>query len=505
MAALIEKDSSGILRATQGEVELTERRTRTAKVFRNGQQFRVCGCVSPIHYRQNPFDDSEPLKEIDLSVKLTPEADWEAACETNGYQVRLWQSRQISGGVVRYIAQFQRAGRWFAMAPHSLWWENEAGERQEVGAIAEVGLPGIDNEAGTVTWKDALGTGLDWRYNLWPDRFFKTLIIRQRNALPRPTIGNAGLRLTIVMAVAWERTTRAANGFATANNAGELSSDIADVFTNPDESLTDPEPYAHLDEQQRKLWWLQAPMAWDSAEPEHNEARMQWRFVRKGERVFLLLSIPAAMLNAATYPVFLDAAISEEQVGASTDDAYSYGSTHPGSTTLNTTGTIVHFGATSSSFRCAGYRFQTIPIEPGVIIDSASLKVHAGGGMIPDADVYLAAEDVDDGATWGAGHFPSDAYTNRTTAQVRWTITDDWAAGNWYEAPNIAAPVQEVINRVGWAKNNDLNLVIYNASTSLPSVNAYRWPESYDSNPANAVKFNCIYHLGFDALLLAGD
>ena len=508
MATLVSR-IGGHLLPSEGEVE--ERRVRGGKLFRGPvvegrQRYRYGAVISPLHYRADPFGD-EPFEEIDLDIVLTPGQPWDAALESNGYQIHFWQSRVVAGYTIRYIAQFRRAGKSLTMAPLALFWINNAGQRQLIGRPQAGIVPVIDNETNTVTVPNCFGAGLDFRYNVRPDEFFKTVIIRAKANLPAPTIGTSGLRLAVIMGLAWDGAP--SNGFASTNPPIELSSDDAAALDTPDEELVDPAEFAYRDEQNRNVLWLQKPKAWDSyvSDDGPHVVSVVLRLRRKGTSVFALLSVTRAQLNAAqtVYPVYIDADISEEQVGASTDDAYSYGSTHPGSTTLNTTGTIVHFGATSSSFRCAGYRFQTIPIEPGVIIDSASLKVRAGGGMIPDTDVYIAAEDVDDGATWGVGHFPSNAHSNRTTAQVRWTITDDWAAGNWYEAPNIAAPVQEVINRPGWTKNNDLNLVIYNVSTSLPSVNAYRWPESYDSNPANAVKFNCVYHLGFDALLLAGD
>jgi hypothetical protein len=107
--SLVSKDTSGIYEVQAGESEMVSNRTRSFKKFRNGNTRRVAGQVGPIHYRTDPFSDVEAWKDIDLDIVLTPGENWDAAMESNGYQVRFWQSRQIAGKVVRYIAQFRRA------------------------------------------------------------------------------------------------------------------------------------------------------------------------------------------------------------------------------------------------------------------------------------------------------------------------------------------------------------------------------------------------------------
>ena len=99
MATLAEKDTTSTLTPGEGEEELLGRRTRGAKVFHRvgTRQYRIGATIGPVHYRRDPFDKREELKEIDLSLTPTPGEEWDFACETNGYQVRIWNSREEIG------------------------------------------------------------------------------------------------------------------------------------------------------------------------------------------------------------------------------------------------------------------------------------------------------------------------------------------------------------------------------------------------------------------------
>lgn len=504
MATLAELDSTGTLRAGKGEAELADRRTRTAKLFHlGGRRYRIGAGLGPIHYRRDPFDRREALKDIDLS--LSPSADADLACEHNGYQVRLWGRREVGGRTFHCAAEFRRAGRWLAMAPVALAWTNDAGERQVI-ARPEAGEPEVEADGSRARWRDAFGAGIGFWYTLLPDRFFKVVEVRERAALPRPTIGTAGLRLAVVMALAWDSEARAENGFAAAQET--TLSDDEGVLDAPDELLHEPEPYAHRDALDRPVWWMQRPRAWDSAPEEWRDWPMEWELRRLGGTVCAVLSLPAEAVKEATFPLLLDTAISEEQVGASTDDAIEYGSTYPGYGYGFYTDRWNEFGASSHYFWHSGQRFQTIPIPQGATINSATLSYRCAQNTIDQpADAEIACEDVDDSQTFGSGHKPHDAWNQRTSNTARWQ-TGSWTAGNWYDSSDVSAPVQEVINRTGWSSNNDLTFIIYNRSSSKPGTYELQDANCYDNSASYAPKFNCTYTAaggGFDALLLAGD
>jgi len=488
MTTLAEKDTTGTLTPGGGEVELLDRRTRTAKVFNlGGRRRRIGATIGPIHYRHDPFDEQEALKEIDIDVVFTPDEVWDAACETNGYQVRLWQSREVGGRTLRYIAQFRRAGRWLAMAPVLLLYQNDAGEKQVVSAVQAVGAPDIDNERNAVTWVGAFGEGIDFAYNLRPDRFFKTLIVREAAALPRPRIGTAGLCLVLVMALAWDAVP--ANGFAAERPPVEVSDDLTGIDT-PDEVTQDVD-FSFRDSLSRDVWWLRRPMAWDSTEEEPRTIGVDWSLRRIGDRVFATFAIPATALTKATYPVFLDVDIAEEVISTNSDDGRTQGAVHPGSTNLYLSSGTDFIGASTTLFYCVGMRFQTIPIPQGATIDSASVAVQPDRNSLYAIDLYIHAEDVDSGATWAAAHTPADGYGNRTTAKTRWTTAAAWTAGTWYQSPDIGAVVEEVVGRPGWALNADLNLLITNVAVTLPGTNMWRRFDTYEGGAGG--KFNCSY------------
>jgi hypothetical protein len=90
---LVHKDSIKTFLPRENEAE--DLRTRSVKRFRildSPGQYRIGAQVGPIHFQKNPFNTDDPWEEIDLDVLLTPDKPWDAACETNGYQVRFWQN-----------------------------------------------------------------------------------------------------------------------------------------------------------------------------------------------------------------------------------------------------------------------------------------------------------------------------------------------------------------------------------------------------------------------------
>ncbi len=500
MATLIERDTSGIYLASEDESEMVDLRTRSFKKFRKGRQRRISGQIGPIHYRLDPFSDTEQYKEIDLTISLTPGENWDAAMESNGYQVRFWQSRVIAGKTVRYIAQFKRADKWLAMAPLALVWENDAGDRESISKPVAGIIPDIDNDAYTITWANCFGPGLHYRYNVRPDHFFKTVIIDAKSDLPAPTISGTGLKLTVVLGISWHSQAKAANGFA--------DSVVPDVIPNDtdtssiDEELLDPPVFAYKDESLRDAFWVQKPKAWDSAEARHS-VPMEWRLRRRGNRVFAALSVPAIALNNpdVVYPVFVDTDISEEQVGAGADDANIDYFDPSG---YDPTGNNAHVGRINTGFRqgCIGMIFRTIPIPQGVTIDSAAVTVRADTSNSSntrtkfrayDADNY--ADDLSTEVKWNA-IFPGSL----TTAEVEWNSTPvegeflpAFTIGDWFQGIDMSSVIQEITDRVGWASGNNLVIFWDDYDDRAGANGAYRTMDTYEAGASFAPKFNASY------------
>jgi hypothetical protein len=266
------------------------------------------------------------------------------------------------------------------------------------------------------------------------------------------------------------------------------------------------------EEVEREAWWFQTPRAWDSGEgEERREFGVKWEVVQSGAEWAGRFSVLAEDLGHATYPVFVDTDISEEQVGASADDASDYGTTWPGSGgSPSITATSCSLGytliAATTYYYSFGARFTTVPIPQGATIDSSTMALNSHASLTYNTDLAIYAEDVDDAATFNtSSHMPGSA--TRTTATARWNIgTAAWVAGNWADTPDIKACVQEVIDRASWAENNDLALFIFNYSTGSASGDLYRQIHTYDeTGNVSGPKFSASYTAGEELTLDLSD
>jgi len=490
---LVSKDSSGVFKAKEGETELIDGRTANFKQFKEPDgKVRVAGQIGPIHYKDDPFSTTEQYKEIDLTTNLTPGQSWDAAMETNGYQVHFWQSRTIDGKTIRYIAQYRRAGKWLAMAPVALVWENSSGEQQLISKTQPAGAPTIDNDNYRITWANVFGPGIDFRYNLNPDEFFKTVIINDKADLPAPTINTSGLKLTTVMTLAWDAQTKSANGFASSITTNDLTDDTTGI-DNPDEELTNPAISSFKDELSRDVWWLQKPKAWDSAEEQHI-INVDHRLRRKGSNIFALLSVPATALNRpeVVYPVYVDSTITEVQTSASADDASMNGVTWPGTGGRDITTNFANVGKESNNFWYnSGTIFRNIPIPQGATVNSATVTLDGWQKNGSPGNMGVYGEAADDAAVYNTtNRGPADVA--RTTATIPWSIASI-SGGTWYTSPDISSIVQEVVGRGGWVFGNAFNAVLLPDSGLADGVtNEYRF-YTYNANTTYAAKFNATF------------
>lgn len=214
--SLASKDTSGTFEEKENESEIIEERTRSFKKFSQGDnKYRVGGQIGPVHYKEDPFSETETYKEIDLTIKEANGLEsYDYKMDNNGYQAYFWNEKKTNGDKIKYVARYERAGKWLEMAPVELIYENNKGERQEISQPQDAGAPEINNDEYTITWKNAFGKDIDFRYNVAPDHFFKTVIVNNKEALPEPTIDKDGLKLTVVMSIAWDDEAKPANNFA---------------------------------------------------------------------------------------------------------------------------------------------------------------------------------------------------------------------------------------------------------------------------------------------------
>ena len=136
----------------------------------------------------------------------------------------------------------------------------------------------------------------------------------------------------------------------------------------------------------------------------------------------------------------------------------------------------------------AGMRFGNVEIPQGARIVKAKLKICAYtrdlSGQV-DAKVYAeAADNVD---LFSNSHRLSDI--TLTNASQAWDWTTTWSSDTWYESPDIAHVIQEVVDRPGWSANNAI--VILCLAGNSTSADRSFW--SYDGDPDKAAQLEITY------------
>jgi len=111
-----------------------------------------------------------------------------------------------------------------------------------------------------------------------------------------------------------------------------------------------------------------------------------------------------------------------------------------------------------------GLRFVDITIPQGSEIDSAFVVFHAHEGKSAEdiAELTIVGEATDNAITFNEDNFNEDyLLTDRpqTTAQVEWTVAEDWTIWQPYKTPDIASVVQEIVDRPTWESGNALALI----------------------------------------------
>jgi hypothetical protein len=118
--------------------------------------------------------------------------------------------------------------------------------------------------------------------------------------------------------------------------------------------------------------------------------------------------------------------------------------------------------------------FDSIDIPQGATIDSARVWLYAGWtDASATCNMIIYAEDTASATVYiSHADYAARAHTSVSTT---WSAVEAWTAGTYYKSPNIASPIQEVIDRGDWSSNNSLGIHIENNSSSS---NAKREPRS---------------------------
>lgn len=146
----------------------------------------------------------------------------------------------------------------------------------------------------------------------------------------------------------------------------------------------------------------------------------------------------------------------EVRIAASSDDAEQLG------TSMSLTSSDIELVADGSTLQTVGLRFPSLAIPQGALITAAWIQFQVDETDTSATSLTLRAQATDSAATFttAASNVSSRA---TTAAAVAWSPagwTSVGAAGPEQRTPDLAALVQEVVNRPGWASGNALAVIV---------------------------------------------
>lgn len=124
-------------------------------------------------------------------------------------------------------------------------------------------------------------------------------------------------------------------------------------------------------------------------------------------------------------------------------------------------------------------RFTQLAIPQGATIATAYIEFTAEANKSGSYSVTVEGVDVDDASTFSASQNLS--LLTRTTENATMSGSTSWTLDETYNSPSLVDIVQEIVDRSGWASNNDMAFII---NTGSGDRDAY----SYDNDPTKAAK-----------------
>lgn len=140
-----------------------------------------------------------------------------------------------------------------------------------------------------------------------------------------------------------------------------------------------------------------------------------------------------------------------------------------------------------------GLRFQNVTIPKDAVIISAIIQLYCIYSYALDTcNVKIYAEDTDDAAAF-SDESNYDGRSLTPVSGIEWSSIAAWTQGNWYDSPDIATAIQNVVNREGWASGQDMVILIKDNNST---EGAARFASDYSENSAHAAKLVVTYSVG---------
>lgn len=126
-------------------------------------------------------------------------------------------------------------------------------------------------------------------------------------------------------------------------------------------------------------------------------------------------------------------------------------------------------GGAGLNWQVIAMQWDQLGVPQGSTIDSAHITFTVDDTGNPgDNNFTILAENVDNSSEFDDVDFDISTRA-RTAASVPWAPPETNTEGETIDTPNIAALVQEVVDRAGWSEDNMLSVMIYpDAYLALP-------------------------------------
>jgi cell division septation protein DedD len=167
-------------------------------------------------------------------------------------------------------------------------------------------------------------------------------------------------------------------------------------------------------------------------------------------------------------------AVSEYQVASGDADAYD------NTATLYANPGYVRMGQGAFEVT-SGFQFAGVGVAKDSAVAAATLSVYISTTTGSGWSLSLYAEAADSCANFAVS-WP--ASRTLTAASVTWAIG---AGTGWKTSPDLAALIQEVVSRAGWAGGNNLCIIV---KDNQSSGNVYQDARAYDYYPTQAAKLS---------------
>jgi len=169
------------------------------------------------------------------------------------------------------------------------------------------------------------------------------------------------------------------------------------------------------------------------------------------------------------------------QISQSTDDAEEFLSNR----SVNLTGQGLGIGTEEGNAQLIGLRFTNINIPKNSTITNAYIEFTSlsTNSYAVSTRIFGIAEDNPGTFTSSTGNISAKPQTNFS---VSWDIPK-WEANSTYQSPNVAAIIQEIVNRASWAPGNAMGFIVRESQNIRSAI-------SYDKNPSQAPRLVIEYY-----------